>query len=288
MGIAKLYLPRIKGDNTMKVSIINKLGIVLTVICSVFALSSVPAEAACTSINSLPRAINVPGCYTLSGDLTTAIASGYGINIVASNVLLDMGGYSITNTNDANSEGVFGIHASGVSNITIKNGSIVNFHGGIQLDTSDSSIVIDNIRIDFKTAGRNGGDIYGTNITVSNCRIHGNPSVTAHAGITGAGPNTRYINNVISDINGAASFDIPSGGSLVMDNNMVLNSTLMSGAGISVVGDGVVLTRNIVVNKATGLETWGPTSGIYRDNLVTGCTTSYNLPSTMVNAGNNQ
>ena len=277
----------------MKVSI--KLGIALAVVCSVFALSSVSAEAACTNItsSSIPKTITASGCYKLSEDVTKPISSGYAINITASNVQLDLGGYSITNSDNANSDGVFGINVGAVSNVTIKNGSIVNFHGGIQLEYPDdqrSAIIVDNITVDFKTAGRNGGDFWGKNVTVSNCRVYGNPSVTNNSGFTGTGPNVRFINNVITDINEGNSFDV-GGVGLVLDNNMIQNSTLLSGAGIHLgndLGNGVVLTRNTIINKEIGILGEGTLSGIYRDNITTGCTTSYDMPSSMVNAGNNQ
>jgi hypothetical protein len=72
-------------------------------------------------ISSAPFTINVPGSYYLTTNLT--VSSGNGITIVASDVTLDLSGFTISSTDPANSGR--GIMSSGARiNLAIYNGHI--------------------------------------------------------------------------------------------------------------------------------------------------------------------
>ena len=265
-------------------------GVVLALLCSIFVFAPSSAEAACTGIDTVPITIDTPGCYTLSGNIQT---EGSGITIEADSVELDLGGYGITNT--ANDNTYDGITINNANNVTVKNGSLLNYYYGVSVSGS-TSVRVDSIFIDMKNAGRRGIKINtdSPDIAVSNCRIKGNPTIDDENGITArsSSVNGRFINNEIIDVGGAAStqggsaFDT-TGNATVFDNNKVINSQVLSGIGIRFSGSGIVATRNVVINKEIGMKDYSAT-GIYRDNLTTGCTTSYDMGSSMINAGNNQ
>jgi hypothetical protein len=78
-----------------------------------------------TPISSLPYAINTPGSYYLTGNLS--VTGGIdGITINASGVTLDLNGYTISSTSGANASGnAILVGSSGpIQNIIIKNGNI--------------------------------------------------------------------------------------------------------------------------------------------------------------------
>jgi hypothetical protein len=104
------------------------------------ALICVPAIIhAATVINSLPYKITEPGSYVLEGNLTTA---GAGIEIKASNVSINLNGYTLSGDSDE-----IGINAlKEINNITVQNGAITGFGQGVTLNGC-SQCAIKNLRI---------------------------------------------------------------------------------------------------------------------------------------------
>ena len=81
-----------------------------------------------------PYNITQPGSYKLSGNLAVPVGSD-AIHVAASNVTLDLNGFSITSTNVTLSPFIYGVTSvGGPSGITIRNGKIRGFLIPIQPD----------------------------------------------------------------------------------------------------------------------------------------------------------
>jgi parallel beta-helix repeat protein len=103
-----------------------------------------------TAISALPFTIAQPGNYYLSRSLTMA-SSGDGITITASNVTLDLGGFTV----DGGGVGRDGIATSGPSgqnSVVIRNGGANNWtRTGFNLNGADSSL--ESVRANHDTNG---------------------------------------------------------------------------------------------------------------------------------------
>jgi len=86
-----------------------------------------------------PTVIASPGLYRLEGPITLGGAAT-GIEIRSSNVILDGGGYSVTGSRSANSNGIL---VSGQENVTIRNLTVSNCHTGVHLFGTNGSTVHD-------------------------------------------------------------------------------------------------------------------------------------------------
>src|SRR3712207_5840058 len=71
-----------------------------------------------TPISALPITITQPGSYYLTGNLTGAD----GIRVSASNVTIDLNGFTIQGTGGATSVGIY--RTTTQTNITVKNGTV--------------------------------------------------------------------------------------------------------------------------------------------------------------------
>jgi hypothetical protein len=93
-------------------------------------------------VNITPIVISSPGSYYLAEDIL-AIFSQHGIEITASNVTLDLNGFTIYGNVEVGS--LDGIHVTGSrTNITIRNGVVRDFfNDGLDLGTANNSLVED-------------------------------------------------------------------------------------------------------------------------------------------------
>lgn len=91
-------------------------------------------------VNIIPIVISFPGSYYLAEDIL-AIHSQHGIEIAASNVTLDLNGFTIYGNLEVGS--LDGIRVTGSrSNITIRNGVVRDFFGmGLNLTSTDHALV---------------------------------------------------------------------------------------------------------------------------------------------------
>lgn len=97
-------------------------------------------------ISSLPFVIDEPGRYEVCGNLD-ASSDGHGITISASNVTLDLGGYTLHGGEGSGN----GIHvSSGSDNVTIRNGNLVGWGGdGINARATDGDLYCWGVRASF-------------------------------------------------------------------------------------------------------------------------------------------
>jgi hypothetical protein len=200
------------------------------------------------TIDFLPFTITLPGDYILASNLST---DGYGIIIQASDVNINLNGFSITGSQNSDNQ-FYGISSFDQDRISITNGSIIGFQYGIYLsDLVDYASSIDDL---------SGGAHLVENVVVSDSTFRG---------IRLEGAENIVRNNSISNIGGSTSypdayaFGIESfGRNALISGNTITNihgagvSDLGEGVGISVTyfGDGSVVSGNIITNPGSEID----------------------------------
>jgi len=203
---------------------------ILTLVCAAFSFYSVSAFAVdgLTLINQstvvaaggYPYTISAAGSYQLSGNLHVTASALSGINITASNVTIDLNGFSIICSGTFT---IAGIEAtSTINNIQVKNGTVSGCGNGLVLFNAA------NVDVEFlRVSG------YGTSVSGGRL-IYG---ITASSGI---------IRNNTTLSNGNSG-GISLGSGLISSNNLSGDEI-----GITVAGQSVV-TGNTVSATSTGL-----------------------------------
>jgi hypothetical protein len=114
--------------------------LVLALPASVFAVDGVVLinQSTVTAAGGFPYTISQPGSYKLSGNLVVASLAN-GIQITASNVTLDLNGFSITNLGNNGSLIFFLVKTVGaVAGFRVRNGTILA-NGTVPIDASTAS-----------------------------------------------------------------------------------------------------------------------------------------------------
>lgn len=128
---------------------------------------------------SLPYTIGTSGSYYLAGNV---VATGTAFTITASNVTLDLNGFTISNVTSNASSGVFGVLISGTPHdITIRNGHIAGavtydgssysgngFSSGLTFSGAPINVVVENVTV----SGCIGRGIGIGNGVVRNCLVN--------------------------------------------------------------------------------------------------------------------
>lgn len=212
-----------------------------------------------TPISGLPATLNQPGSYYLTRNLGGAA----GISITASNVTLDLNGFTLTG-NDT----VPGISiASGLTGIHISNGQIRDWTRGIEhvsapADDPETTVVIEGIDV-FSTTGI--GIHLISNAVVRDCSV------------TGAG--ARGIHFVIGSslvencrISGAVGLGINGGGAMIIRHCEVSGVTATAGGdfGIFVGLDSIVEDCVVHDNIANGVSAHHMRNVVVQDNAEAG------------------
>jgi hypothetical protein len=175
------------------------------------------------------QTISQPGSYKLADNLTFTSTSGTCLSITASNVTIDLAGFTITDTFPSSGPPAFSIAINAGDNttgITVRNGSISgNFNDGVVL-SGDGSIV--------------------EGLQVSNASALG---ITARGIVRG---NTAVGNFVGIDADGLITGNYVTGAQsgIVADGTVIGNTVTNSERGI-VVG----CPSNVTDNTATGNRT---------------------------------
>ncbi|MFL9674283.1 hypothetical protein ACXUPC_30175 [Pseudomonas marginalis] len=286
--------------------------IVLSVATLIISLHKETYDDA-TIIESIPYTISRPGNYRLDRSLNS---DRNGIEILASNVTIDLNQNTITGPTDGDNTG-FGIFSFGQSNITIKNGRIRGFQYGVYLSglsdlATHSSMLegrdhlVEGMNIRFSTF--RGIRVEGENSVISDNMVSdiGGDTTTDNAyamGIETYGKEILIQNNSIMEVRGQGIQDISEGVGIslsrygegsVVDNNRVANRELeisstspawksrsRSTYGIWVGGDGirdVVISNNRVNNFKQGITFKRSESGSFLGNRVTNAFIPYYLP----------
>lgn len=202
----------------------------------------IPVDAVHTPGNSLTEfLISAPGSYYLTTNIIGA-SSEYGIEITASDVSLDLNGFSMIAPATANS-GI--IVFSGTTNTVIRNGII---NGWSSLNEGIFSEA-NNITIENMSISGAGTDIacLGPGGAIQNCAV----SLAGEYGIYIAGPgylvngNTCFGNNTVNEANGAAM--------LINGSNNRIEGNFVTGSGPA--GFGIAInaesnTNNVFVRNS--------------------------------------
>lgn len=93
-----------------------------------------PNAQAQAVISSLPTTIAQPGSYKLMASLNYNAGTGAAITVAANNCTIDLNDYVITNLTAGNSTKAIGVSALGYDNLTVRNGDIVGFYVGVDLE----------------------------------------------------------------------------------------------------------------------------------------------------------
>ena len=243
-------------------SIVRLAGLVL----GLLMLSAAGAQN-CT-IKSLPHTITAPGVYCLKDSLT---ATGDGITIAADDVVLDLGGLSLSGSGTG-----LGVQAADRSNVTVRNGTIRGFVVGVRLEGEFAQgAVVEHLRIEGNSAV--GIQAAGRGTAVRRNAIIGSGSHTAGiicAGIfVNRGSGVHITDNEILDVQSDVTSGIALGievfgapGSVV-ERNVVNNVRGNVPKGIYfVLSDGSTAVGNRVNNTVTGIQF--DSNGLFMDNTV--------------------
>jgi len=209
-----------------------------------------------TVISQVPYQITRPGSYVLENSLSFSEAGGHtnAIEIKADNVTLDFAGHTLAH--ESGSQAGSGVLVDGTHLVTIKNGTVSNFHFGILLQSGGSNVV-------------------------ENMRVLGGNSV----GIDLSQQEGSIVQNNFVNMSGQGQFGIAcDAGSL--SNHLLRNNVL--GPVLGIFEDdpgGNYLESNFVSNCSTGITT-GRNSK-FRLNTTINCQTPFNGNGTPVGRENN-
>jgi hypothetical protein len=209
--------------------------------------------------------ISAPGSYVLTGPLTVA---GQGIFINASDVTLDLNGYTVTNTTNASS--CIGISGTR-SRITVRNGRLQGGDVGFRGSSNSSHVTVEDVEsiaqrnngLSLNIAGMNYGVVRRCNVT----RV-GEGTVSADGSLTILGIGVSGAHARIEDCSVGEFFYNGSGTPTFVG----ISQTSSSASGY-----GALIQRCVVSAAAattgTGIRFFG--AGVYRDNTVINLSTPY-------------
>src|ERR1017187_8813881 len=144
-----------------------------------------------TPISSVPYTISAPGSYYLTGNL--AVSSGTAITITASQVTLDLNGFTLSST-EATPTGTGILLAGGNTDITIRNGHITGgvtysggnytgsgFASGIYCSFPLNNVLVSGVSV--SGCAYYGIYLFGNSTTVESCTVQtiGNFDILANA-----------------------------------------------------------------------------------------------------------
>ncbi|MFN2607601.1 MAG: right-handed parallel beta-helix repeat-containing protein [Acidimicrobiales bacterium] len=216
---------------------------------------------------------------TLAGDLTCT--SGPALIVTADNVVLDLGGHTITG-HGAASAGAPGILLRNVKGVTVRKGTITGFGAGVAI-AGGANNVVQNVTVSANV-GEPDGD-YGDGITLSDSNgntIQGNTvkgnGPFSGISVVGASSQNQILDNVVTDNNmlpgdpsvGRQDMGIRIEGPAANANTVSGNTVTGSGA------DGIVVLPTCA-NPQTGCAgTPGNDGNVITKNMSNGNGTSGN------------
>ena len=174
---------------------IKSVGFIILLLLSMpFAVYAVDGQIkiAQTSDTTFPIIISKPGSYVLTSNITVNTPNVHAIKIQADRVTLDLNGHVIDGPNQGTG---YGIYATNCYNVTIKNGTIIEFNYGVFIHNGNADgggHLIQGIKAQRNSA-------YGISVewaTLTDCIAENNGF-----GIEAYSSNVRYcsasFNNVI-------------------------------------------------------------------------------------------
>lgn len=224
-----------------------------------------------TPISSLPFTITASGSYYVTGHLT-GTASQHGISIDASDVTLDLGGFTLTGpTTDAATHAVRII--AGRSNVVVRDGIVRNWVGGgiIAESVTSKRIVVEGLTL----SGPDGiGISLGSHSTARDCMVE----LSGNTGIS-TGISCQIIDCRVVDTGGSG---IVTGNSSTLINCTAVNagqagisvgsgSTLIGCLSTECTGSGFALTSQSSVQNCTSDNNGSDGFSGLLGNTLSGC-----------------
>ena len=169
-----------------------------------------------TVIESVPYVIHTPGTYTLDGSVSLAPGGGTAIQVNASNVLIDLKGFTLSAT-DSTPQSLGILVATGTTHITVQNGSINGFLYGIEM--SCTHFVVQDLQffanwyaINARASGSGKG-------LIQNCFVDGAGYQTAGF-ILGCNENVVKNNQILNFYGPNGVGVLSNGGNLFIGNSI--------------------------------------------------------------------
>lgn len=236
--------------------------LVLTLLATSVALAEPPQGAIVAATRTVNRRMDItrPGSYVLGSNIEVG-AGQVGINVLADDVEIDLGGFTIKGPGGP---GTIGVDIRGASNVTVRNGSLaglgigvgltdavnavvegLQIHGadrggappnvevGILLINSRGVRVVANVITDvflgvFVRGGGSGGNRIADN-TITGGQ-HGELGICYNPAPTGgtAGPKGDLVyNNLVSHFNRGIALSAESAGNVIVENTLAAFETAM-------------------------------------------------------------
>ena len=170
-------------------------------------LAAVAVSLVCAATASAQWTISRPGSYKLYNNYR--VASGHAIIVTASNVTLDLNGFSATSSANAATtapapgpNGTRGITVQGARNVEIKNGHVAGFNSNVTVLDSQN-VRVDGLQISGGNLAPAGGptEVGITVINSSACDILNNTISSVNLGLFvrgGGSSGNRLMKNIIS------------------------------------------------------------------------------------------
>ena len=176
--------------------------------------------------------IATPGSYQFADNLVVTTVGGTGITITASDVTLDMCGFSLTTAATGSTTGIS--IAGSAEGVAVKNGILDGFAGGIT--TLGSVVKIDNMSI-ISTAG----------------------AVPSHGVRVSGGAATKILNSCIRMKASGSSVGVKifGGTAVEVSRNLIEGAgSIGTGSGVAIVSssNGYLVRENFIENAGTGIS----------------------------------
>lgn len=191
-------------------------------------------HAAGKSINQCTT-IKEPGSYTVTKNLS---AAGDCLVVAASFVTIDLDGYVMTG--NGTGQGI-GSGPFDARNVAVRNGTLVNFLVGINLDSTVGGAVIEKVRL----FGNGTGISCGNSCTITDNTLEQNGS-----GIV-VNEAARIVGNTVAENTQASGVAIFLGDNSYASGNTVFNN---GGAGISGAQNNIVTDNIVKGSQGNGIE----------------------------------
>ncbi len=207
---------------------------------------------------NFPYPISASGSYRLTGNLTVPTGKD-GIEVNVNNVTIDLNGFSITGP--GTSSGLpYGINAIGENAVTVENGTVTGFGGGVEVGYFG---IVRNVHADANAYGILGGN----NTVVEGCTAN-NSTAMSGVGIYCAAVCTISGSTANGNLHG---IECNTNGCVISGNTAIANKA----DGLICNGSGCLISGNTAFNNAIGIACSG--SGC----LVSGNTIENNSETSM-------
>ena len=235
----------------------------------------------CTEISSVPFTAAAPGIYCLNSSLVASVTFGAAIDVSADDVVVDLNGHALEAAGPNNA---LGVRAVSNKNVTVRNGTIRGFAGGVALGsftTPTQGHVAEKLRVEGSSTY--GIRVQGTgSIVRNNLVIRTGATKGGSSGIIAIGSSVHVVGNEVVEtveIAGSQAIAINVGNApgAVIERNVVSNAALgptdSVGIFVSPTCPMTAVIGNRVANMRRGIVLF-PT-GVFHDNTVGGATTPF-------------